>query len=87
MAESDLQKKLQDLHDEIEKTQTDDEEKRAALNELQSLIKQAMDEPEDYHKRSLRERLRGSLLEFEVEHPSLTASMETVCEYLSSLGI
>lgn len=87
MAESDLQKKLQNLHDEIEKTQTDDEEKQATLNELQSLIQQAMDEPEDYRKRSLRARLQESLLGFEVEHPSLTASMETVCEYLSSLGI
>ena len=87
MAESDLQKKLQDLHDEIEKTQTDDEEKRATLNELQSLIKQAMDEPGDYHKRSLRERLSDSLLEFQVEHTSLTTSMERVFEHLSSLGI
>jgi len=87
MAESDLQKKLQDLHDEIEKTQTNDEEKRATLNELQSLIQQAMDDTGDHHKQSLRERLQESLLGFGVEHPALTASMESVCEYLSSLGM
>ena len=87
MAESDLQKKLQALQDEIEKTQTDDEEKQAKLNDLQALIQQAMEEPEDHHKQSLRERLRESLLGFGLEHPSLTASMESVCEYLSSLGI
>ena len=87
MTESDLQKKLQDLHDEIEKTETDDEDKQATLNELQTLIQQAMDEPEDHHKQSLRVRLRESLLGFGVEHSSLTASMESVCEYLSSLGI
>ena len=87
MAESDLQKKLQDLHDEIERTKTDDKDKQATLNELQSLIQQTMDEPEDHHKQSLRERLREALLGFGVEHPSLTASMEAVCEYLSSLGI
>ena len=87
MTESDLQKKLQDLHDEIERTETDDEDKQATLNELQSLIQHAMDEPGDHHKQSVRERLRESLLGFGVEHPSLTTSMETVCEYLSSLGI
>lgn len=87
MTESDLQKKLQDLHDEIERTDTDDPEKQATLDGLQSLVQQAMNQPEDHHKRSLRERLSDSLLEFEVEHSSLTASMETMCEYLSSLGI
>jgi len=87
MAESDLQKKLQDLHNEIEKTQTDDEEKRATLNELQSLIQQAMDNTEDHHKQSLREQLQESLLGFGVEHPALTASMEKVFEHLSSLGM
>ena len=87
MAESDLQKKLQDLSDEIAKTETDDEEKQAELNELQALVQQTMAEPEDGHKQSLRKRLRESLLGFEVDHPSLTASMEAVSEYLSSLGI
>lgn len=87
MPESDLQKKLQDLSDEIAKTQTDDKEKQATLNELQSLIQQAMNEPEDHNKQSLRERLRESLLGFEVEHSALTASMEKVFEHLSSLGI
>jgi seryl-tRNA synthetase len=87
MTEADLQEKLQELYDEIEKTDTDNPEKQATLKELQSLIQQTMDQPEDHHKRSLRERLSDSLLEFEVEHSSLTANMETVCEYLSSLGI
>jgi predicted transcriptional regulator len=87
MTESDLQKKLQDLHDEIGKTETNNPEKQATLNELQSLIQQAIEQPEDHHKRSLRERLSDSLLEFEVEHPSLTGNMERVCEHLSSLGI
>ncbi len=87
MAESDLQRKLQDLSDEIERTETDDATKQASLNEIQDLIQKAMNEPDDQHKQSLRERLRKSLLSFEVEHPSLTANMETVSEYLSSLGI
>ena len=87
MTESDLQKKLQDLYDEIERTKIDDKDKQATLNELQSLIQQTMDEPGDHHKQSLRERLRESLLGFGLEHPSLTANMESVCEYLSSLGI
>ena len=87
MTESDLQKKLQELSDEIEKTQTDDEEKQATLNELQSLVQQTMNEPEDSHKQSLRERLRESVVSGEVEHPTITASMEAVSEYLSSLGI
>ena len=87
MAESDLQKKLQDLSDEIERTETDDAAKQASLNEIQDLVQKAMNEPDDQHKQSLGERLRESLLSFGVEHPSLTASMETVSEYLSSLGI
>jgi len=87
MAESDLQKKLQDLSDEIDRTETDDAAKQASLNEIQDLIQKTMNEPDDQHKQSLRERLRESLLNFEVEHPSLTASMETVSEYLSSLGM
>ena len=87
MAESELQKKLQDLSDEIERTETDDAAKQTSLNEIQNLIQKALDEPEDYHKQSLRDRLRESLLSFGIEHPSLAANMETVSEYLSSLGI
>ena len=87
MSQSDLQKKLQNLSDEIERTKTDDAAKQASLNEIQNLIQKAIDEPEDHHKQSLRDQLRESLLGFGVEHPSLTASMEAVCEYLSSLGI
>lgn len=87
MAESELQKKLQDLSDEIERTETNDTAKQASLNEIQDLVQKAMNEPDDQHKQSLRERLRESLLSFGVEHPSLTASMEAVSEYLSSLGM
>jgi hypothetical protein len=87
MSKSDLQKKLRDLHQEIEKTEPDDEQRQVILDDLKGHVQKVLDEPDgDYHH-SLSERLKNNLLVFEVEHPSLTAAMEMVSEHLSSLGI
>ncbi len=87
MSQSDLQKKLKDLHQATEKTETDDEQRRAVLDDLKGHVQKALDEPDGDHHQSLSERLKNNLLVFEVEHPSLTAAMEMVSEQLSSLGI
>lgn len=87
MSESDLLKKLQDLYDEIERTQIDDEEKQTSLNELKLQIEKILLEPDGEHHATLADRLRSELLQFGIEHPQLTTAMEMVSEHLSSLGI
>ena len=87
MSESDLLKKLQNLYNEIEKTEVDDTEKQATLNDLKIQIEKVLAEPDGEYRSTLAGRLRNALLSFEVGHPQLTTAMEMVSEHLSSLGI
>ena len=87
MNETELYRKLQALGAEIEKTQVDDPQQQAVLDELKVHIQHVLDEPDGSHHLSLAGRLRKGLVVFEIEHPALTRTMEMVSEHLSSLGI
>ena len=87
MTEPKLQQTLKDLHDEIDNTQTDDEQKQAALDDLKTHVQKVLDEPDGDHHLSLSDRLEKTLVLFEIEHPTLTAAIEQVSENLSALGI
>ena len=75
MAQSDVHQSLQDLNDEIERTQTDDEEKQEVLTDVQTRVQKVLDDPDGGHHLDLPEPLEDAAIKFEVEHPSLARAM------------
>ena len=87
MTDSKLEQSLQDLHNEIDNTQTDNEHHQAVLDDLKTHVQKAIDEPDEDHHLSLSKRLEDAILMFGIEHPTLTAAIEQVSENLSALGM
>ena len=87
MTQSDLHQSLQDLNDEIEKTQTDDEHKQAALNDIKTRVDKVLDDPDGPHHLDLPESLEKAVILFEHDHPSLSRAIEITVNSLSAMGI
>jgi hypothetical protein len=87
MSQSDLHQSLKDLNDEIEKTQTDDEHKQVALDDLQTRVQKVLDDPEGPHHLDLPDPLEKAAILFEHDHPSLARAIEITVNSLSAMGI
>jgi hypothetical protein len=87
VTQSDLHQTLGDLQKEIDKTQTDDPEKQAALDGIQTHVQKVLDEPEGGHHLALSDRLEKTVILFESDHPSLAKAMEITVSSLSAMGI
>ena len=87
MPKSELHQSLRDLNDEIEKTQTDDEEKQAALDEMKTHVEKVLDDPDGPHHLDLPEPLEKAVILFEHDHPSLSRAIEITVNSLSAMGI
>ena len=90
MDNMELRKLLEQLHSEIEHTESVDEKGRELLRDLgtdisdllaRSTAGQAQPQP------STLERLEDSISYLEVTHPTLTATLSKVLETLSNAGI
>jgi hypothetical protein len=87
MTQSDLHQTLRDLNDEIERTQTDDEDKQAVLDDIQTRVQKVLDDPDGGHHSDLPEPLEKAVIMFRLEHPSLARAMEITVNSLSAMGI
>jgi hypothetical protein len=76
MPQDELHQSLRDLNDEIEKTQTDDQEKQAALDEMKTHVERVLDDPDGPHHLDLPEPLE-----------SLSRAIEITVNSLSAMGI
>ena len=83
-------KLLEQLHDEINKTQTVDQKDVELLRDLEgdirALLERARENPVEYHP-SFIQRLEGALTHFEVTNPELTSLISRLLDSLSSAGI
>jgi Domain of unknown function (DUF4404) len=83
-------KLLQQLHDEINKTQTVDEKGSELLRDLdgdiRALLERSEEHPLQVHP-SVVQRLESALRHFEVTHPKLTALISKFLDSLSNAGI
>jgi Domain of unknown function (DUF4404) len=81
---------LQQLHDEINKTQTVDEKGKELLRDLdgdiRSLLERSEEHPEPVHP-SIIQTLEGTVSHFEVSHPELTTLVSKLLATLSNAGI
>jgi ElaB/YqjD/DUF883 family membrane-anchored ribosome-binding protein len=85
-----LTQTLQQLHAELEQTQSVDDETRASLRHLVGDIKGLLEEsgqPSAHHSRSLNERLNEALAELEASYPDLALRVQRVLEAFNDAGI
>ena len=85
-----LRQLLEQLHTELSQTQPPDAEARAQLKDLMTevqVILERADETSEQQYRSLNDRLRQSIQQFERSHPQLTWAMGEVLEILSRSGV
>ena len=90
MDNNELRKLLNQLHDQINITESVDEKSSEVLRDLdgdiRALLERSEGTPVQLHP-SLVQRLEGALDHFEVTHPDLTMLISRLLESLSNAGI
>jgi hypothetical protein len=86
MTDEKLRDILEQLHSELERTDSVDDKGREILNHLSTDIQKFLDPDEDDDE-SLLERLQDAIDHFEVEHPTITAALSQMLNTLSNAGI
>ncbi len=85
-----LRQTLEQLHAELERTESVDAETREGLRHLMSDIHGLLEEngqPPAHRSRTLNARLQEALLQLEVSHPHLALNVERVLDALNEMGI
>ena len=86
MTDKKLPELLQQLHDELDRTEALDEKGREMLIHLDADIKKFID-PAEEDDETIFERIQEAIDRFEVEHPAITAALSQVLNTLSNAGI
>lgn len=90
MADDELRRKLQELHDQIERTDRVDDEGLALLRDLDGHVREllARSEPGELRpKPSFTRGVEDAIRQFEVTHPSLTEALSDLLTALNNAGI
>jgi len=83
-------KLLQELHDEINNTETVDEKGSELLRDLEGDIRALLERSEEHSMQvnpSVVQRLESAVNHFEVTHPNLTMLISKLLASLSNAGI
>jgi len=86
MTNKNLPELLQQLHDELERTESLDENGREMLVHLNADIKKFID-PAEEDDDTIFGRIQDAIDLFEVEHPVITAALSQILNTLSNAGI
>lgn len=88
MTEKKLSKLLEQLHDELGKTEAIDDKGRELLRSLDEDIRKFLERSEDAQTdESMLERLQDAIDHFEITHPNLTSALSHMMTILSNAGI
>jgi hypothetical protein len=90
MADDELRRKLEQLHDEIEGVDQLDEQGRAMLRDIDGHIRDLLARSENASlepKSGLSRGLEDAIRHFEVTHPTLTEALSDLLTALSNAGI
>ncbi len=85
-----LRESLEQLHRELEQTQSLDADSRERLRHLMKEIQSVLDESGDvpaHRYESLAKRLRETVDHFEDAHPRLTLTIGQVLDNLAAIGL
>jgi len=90
MADEELRKLLEQLHSEIENTQSVDEKNQEILRDLgvdiRGLLDRSESSPVELHPNMVN-RLEETIVNFEAINPSLTTTIIKILDILSGAGI
>lgn len=86
MTDQKLPELLQQLHDELEKTESIDEEGRDLLIHLNADIQKFID-PDEEDDDTIFEQIQDAIDRFEVDHPVITTALSQILNSLSNAGI
>lgn len=86
MPEQRLRELLEQLHEELARTQSVDEKGREMLARLRADIQKFLD-PTQENPESLLERVQAAIDYFEAKHPAITAALSQMLRTLSNAGI
>ena len=86
MADSKLRELLDQLHTELEQTESVDAQGREMLSHVSADIQKFLD-PSQENPESLLERIQSAIDHFEVEYPTITAALSQMLNSLSNAGI
>ncbi len=79
---------IKELRLELEKAELHDSDRSAKLRDLSAQIEARLDTHiEEDHQREIAEELNEEIVEFAAEHPELAASIRSIVNMLSSIGI
>jgi len=81
-----LRSLLQQLHDELERVESVDDDGREILSHINADIQQFLDPTQD-NPTTLLGRLQDAIDHFEVEHPAVTAALSHMLNTLSNAGV
>jgi hemerythrin len=88
MTDKKLSKLLEQLHEELGKTDAVDEKGRELLRHLNADIQKLLERTEGTQTdESVLQRLQDAIDHFEVEHPAITAALSQMLNTLSNAGI
>lgn len=91
MTRDEMLKTLQSLHQELTAADNVDDETKNALQALTGDIERVLanenSDSESDDQKTLSERLRESVIEFEVRHPVIGGLLERLTDGLANLGI
>lgn len=88
MNKSELRETLEGLRADLSRLQFRDPQSRDRVQQLISAIERQIDNADDGNTAAgLRNDLKSAIERFEVEHPSLTATLNQIATSLSSMGI
>lgn len=90
MADEELRRKLEHVHDEIANIDHVDEKGRAILRDVDGHVQNLLKQPEQETpepKPAMRRGLETAIRHFEVTHPTLTAALSDLLTALSNAGI
>lgn len=89
MASPNLNQSLDNLNKELNQTQPT-EKSQPVIEDLKSQIQPIVEQPgadHSTHYKSLGERLNLALVDLDVDHPRLSAAIQTVLDELAAVGI
>jgi hypothetical protein len=86
MSDQKLRILLEQLHEELARTESVDGKGREMLRHLNADIQQFLD-PDRENPTTLLGRLQDAIDHFEVEHPAITAALSQMLNTLSNAGI
>lgn len=84
--EPNVQKTLENLHDQLNRVRVDDSTKQAHLNQVTQTLRTTLDQPDKLHSPGLRDHLENAALLFSADHPEIASAVRTAIDILVEAG-